>query len=263
MYIDPLNAYGPSGGADLEGYLGRGDVRASIHAQLSPNDVYHIELGNNGYSDYTLLYAACNDHAETQTSMIEVYKWLVTAANLGLPAASKLRTMIISSGDIDPVVAMHGTEAAVNSMGFNVLPGAVRRPWFYNDTATELAVLEQKPPAWGQSLHASNAGVQVGGFTVEYDTGSAAKLHFVTVRDSGHMVPQYAPERVAHVIDTLLLGNKALVPALPEGWDTSSDDEFYGPNSGSFTAWVQDAMTVAPTAKGDVKQGMASNSHLA
>jgi len=55
MYIDPLNAYGIVGGADLPGYLGSEDFRKAVHADQSPNGApggefpYQIEVGNNGY----------------------------------------------------------------------------------------------------------------------------------------------------------------------------------------------------------------------
>ena len=49
MYIDPLNAIGPSGGPDLQGYFNRPEVRTALGADASPNKVYHMEIGNNGY----------------------------------------------------------------------------------------------------------------------------------------------------------------------------------------------------------------------
>merc|ERR1719240_82630 len=74
MYIDPLDAYGPSGGADIPGYLSRPDVRKAFHATASPNKVYHLELGNNGYLNYKMEYAACNNKAKpNDKSMIDVY----------------------------------------------------------------------------------------------------------------------------------------------------------------------------------------------
>jgi len=37
MYMDPLNAYGPVGGPDLEGYLNRPDVQKALNADSSLN----------------------------------------------------------------------------------------------------------------------------------------------------------------------------------------------------------------------------------
>ncbi|KAK3264814.1 hypothetical protein CYMTET_26469 [Cymbomonas tetramitiformis] len=120
MYIDPLNAYGPSGGADLPAFLGREDVRKAMHAEASANKVYHIELGNNGYPEYHLEYLACNPtpNAEIKNSMLDVYRDIVLLSSTGTKSAANLRTVIISSGDIDPVVALHGTENAVEALGY-------------------------------------------------------------------------------------------------------------------------------------------------
>ena len=59
------------------------------------------------------------------------------------------------------------------------------------------------------------------------------------------MVPQYAPQRVEHVIRRLLLGGQQLAPPLPEGWDSEADEVWYGYNStqgGTFSAWARLAM---------------------
>merc|ERR1719498_2219264 len=112
MYIDPLNAFGPVGGANIPGYLNRSDVRVAMHATKSPNVHYHLGLGNNGYSNYKLEYAACNleSHAG-RGSMVQVFQGLLKAAR-SKSSAANLKRIIISSGDIDPVVELHGTEAA-------------------------------------------------------------------------------------------------------------------------------------------------------
>ena len=136
LYIDPLSALGPSGGPDIEGWLGRGDVRAALHATGSPNSVYHLELGNNGYPQYALDYAACNDAAaDGAPSMVDVYREIVAMARADTNAEEEgggLRSVIVSSCDIDPVVDIHGTEVAVTKLGFAVATGGERRPWFYN-----------------------------------------------------------------------------------------------------------------------------------
>jgi len=247
MYVDPLNVYGPSTEVNIPGYIDGN--RKSLGATLSPNKVYHLELGNNGYDNYHLEYAACNNNAVSgMPSMVQVYQAIAAHVKAGTPGAEHLRTIVISSGDIDPVVALQGTEAAVDAMAFPLAPGALRRPWFYNATGTSLEVMEKKPVAWGQALHANDAGVQVGGFTATYDAGPGLELHFVTMRDSGHMVPQYAPQKVEHVIDELLHKNTPLAPVLQKDWDTSSDEKFYGWNTtdgGDFTRWVGSAMSAA------------------
>lgn len=246
MYIDPLNAIGPVSGFDIEGWFNSDEVREAIHATQSPNKVYHMELGNNGYPQYHLEYAACNDDASTNTSMVDVYRDIVALSKNGAGGAANFRRVIISSGDIDPVVNLHGTERAVNKIGFPVRHGEDRRPWFFNSTATDRDTMLSKPVSWGQTLHALFAGPQVGGFTTGYETSTQIRFDFVTVRASGHMVPAYAPLKSLHVITRLLLNGGDLTPALPDGWDTSSDDTFYargatGTQTGTFAQWVNKA----------------------
>lgn len=251
MYIDPLFAVGPSGGADLQGYLNRADVRAALHATLSPNRVYHLELDNNGYQDYTLQYAACNLNPVGELgklSMLDVYRGLVVSA-LHEKVAANFTHIIISSGDLDPVVGPAGTEKAVKALGFPVSSGGDRRPWFYNATATAVEVLAERPVQWGPSLRSLNAGVQIGGFVVNFDTGLPNfAFDFVLMRNSGHMVPGYAPQSSMHVITASLMHGQPLAPRMPQGWTMSNNEDFYGykkPAGGSFTAWVQEAMSAA------------------
>ena len=154
-----MSGAGPLGG-DPEEYLGRSDVRLALNAETSPNAVYHLAIGNNGYPQYTLEYAACNDHAAPGAdSMIQVYQDIVSVASAkGTPF-----NIIVSSGVVDPVVSMKGTEKAVKKIGFPLAQGGDRRPWFFHSTATDTATLVQKPPNWGENLHAQDAGVQVRG----------------------------------------------------------------------------------------------------
>lgn len=246
MYIDPLDALGPSGGANIPGYLGRPEVRKAFHATTSPNKQYHLELGNNGYLNYKLEHRACNNQAKPgDVSMIDVYKSLI-ADKLAKSSAKNLQHVIVSSGDIDSVVNLHGTERAVEQIGLPVIEGGERRPWFYNDSATNLKTLAGKPVQWGPMLRASDAGPQIGGFVTDYNTSVAGlAFQFVSMRASGHMVPQYVPNSAFHVIQNALLQGKTLAPLLPKNWDTSSDEEFYGwkaKNGGAFTNWVSQAM---------------------
>eukprot|EP00933_Yihiella_yeosuensis_P005917 TRINITY_DN110528_c0_g1_i1.p1 TRINITY_DN110528_c0_g1~~TRINITY_DN110528_c0_g1_i1.p1 ORF type:complete len:572 (+),score=100.70 TRINITY_DN110528_c0_g1_i1:62-1777(+) len=249
LYIDPLNAVGPTGGADIPGYLNRADVRKALHADLSPNKVYHLELDNNGYSGYTPEYAACNDHPNGKLgkkSMVDVYRSIASKTQT-TKAAANLKHIIISSGDLDPVVQLAGTEAAVNAIGFPVAEGGDRRPWYYNLTASPADALIERPIQWGPSLRAVDAGVQVGGFIINYDTKvPGLKLDFVVVRNSGHMVPAYAPQKGLHVIQASLLHGAELAPRLMKGWSDLSDEDYYGwkaKKGGAFTAWVNKAMS--------------------
>jgi len=250
MYIDPLNALGPSGGADLSKFVG--SLRSAVNANSSKNAVYHLELGNNGYDGYTIEYAACNQHptgALSHQSMIDVYRRLAEYASKPgeYPAAASLRRILISSGDVDPVVALPGTAAAVRAIGWDESQSG-RLPWFYNCSATPQDTIMRKAAAWGRDLQPHDIGVQMGGFSTMYETGSVM-AEFITFQNSGHMVPAYAPQRALHTLNRILrASDKPMTPPLPADWDEVSDDGFYARNAGGkqkglFATWVQVAMS--------------------
>lgn len=243
LYIDPLNAYGISGGPDLQGYLGSAAIRGALPgASQSPNIPYLLAIGNNGYDQYTIEYAACNDHATgDMDSMVDVWRDVIRRASESNGPGENLRQIMILNGDIDPVVDMHGTETAVHKIGFPIKVGQDRRPWFFNASATNADFVVAKPIAWGPTLRAKGAGAQVGGFVVGFETNGPVQLRFVSVRNSGHMTPAYAPQKTLHTISRGLVGNKLLAPPLQDGWDTLDDTKWYG--GGMFGAWVQDAMS--------------------
>jgi hypothetical protein len=251
MYIDPLNVFGLSGGPNPEAYFNRADVRKALSATAAntPNGVYHLALANNGYPQYTQRWAACNANATPETpSMVDVYRDIVSLSRQ--PSGTNFRTIIISSGVQDPVVSQPGTEAAVSRLGYALIPGGDRRPWFYNDTATDPHTLSVKPFAWGPNLHMIEAGVQLGGFVTNYDTGTAVSLAFTTVHRSGHMVPAYSPQSAMRVIHKGLLEGLPICPPLPNNWDNVPDSQFYAldgqkkANPGMFAQWIVQAMIV-------------------
>jgi hypothetical protein len=162
----------------------------------------------------------------------------------------------VSNGDIDPVINLHGTEAAVRALGYPAKEGEPRRPWFFNQTAADSGTVLRKPVTWGEALVATDAGAQVGGFVEAFDVGGrdeddegappVVDLKFLTVRNSGHMVPAYTPQRAAHVLEAALLGGRPLSPPLPKGWDSESDAAFYardGGAPGTFAKWAREAMS--------------------
>ena len=104
-----------------------------------------------------------------------------------------------------------------------------------------------KPWAWGQTLHTKNSGPQIGGFTRNFNTASNIDFHFVTVRDSGHMTPAYAPLRVLHMINHTLLNGEFLSTLLPSDFESVDDTTFYGTDTsaGIFTKWVLKNMAEA------------------
>ena len=210
MYIDPLNAFGPST-VKPPGYLNLQDVKIALNANQSKNKVYHIEIGNNGYPNYHSEYSACNNNPDRKTSdMLDIYKEIIMMSKEQKPSTLNFKTIIVSSGDIDPVVNLHGTEKAIEALNLTEVNGGVRRPWFFNGTGTDMGTIVEKPWAWGQTLHTKNSGPQIGGITRNFNTTSNVDFHFVTVRDSGHMTPAYAPLRVLHMINHTLVNHKFL-----------------------------------------------------
>mmetsp|Transcript_117224 Transcript_117224/g.250503 ORF Transcript_117224/g.250503 Transcript_117224/m.250503 type:complete len:103 (+) Transcript_117224:1635-1943(+) len=96
-------------------------------------------------------------------------------------------------------------------------------------------------------LYATDAGVQVGGFVTDFDTGVEGFMFaFVTARASGHAVPQYRPQLTFHEINRVLLCGKPLAPQLPTDMSTSSGESFYGWNTregGAFAEYINLAMS--------------------
>ena len=248
MYIDPLNAFGPSGGPNLPGYLNLQDVKTALNANGSKNKVYHIEIGNNGYPNYHSEYSACNNNPDRKTSdMLDIYKEIMMMSKEQKPSTLNFKTIIVSSGDIDPVVNLHGTEKAIEALNLTEVNGGVRRPWFFNGTGTDMGTIVEKPWAWGQTLHTKNSGPQIGGFTRNFNTTCNVDFHFVTIRDSGHMTPAYAPLRVLHMINHTLVNHKFLSTVLPSNFESVDDTTFYGTedSAGIFTKWVLENMEQA------------------
>ena len=58
-----------------------------------------------------------------------------------VPSTLNFKTIIVSSGDIDPVVNLHGTERAIEALNLTELDGGVRRPWFFNGTGTDILTI--------------------------------------------------------------------------------------------------------------------------
>ena len=64
MYIDPLNAFGPSeyDGPDVQRYLDSSNVRKVLGVEHSMP--YFMEIGNNGYDQYTIEYVTLQYHLQ-------------------------------------------------------------------------------------------------------------------------------------------------------------------------------------------------------
>lgn len=187
LYIDPLNALGVAGGGgDVQGYLGSAEVRDALG--VSSTLPYFLEIGNNGYPQYDLQFAACNNDAKSGAdSMVQIWRDIVTEHRRS--SSSDSLELLVLNGDLDGIVGLHGTESAVQKIDYKSTNA--RRPWFYNATATPPETLLEKPLPWGPSLRNKNAGPQIGGFVTNYETGQDdVRLRFVTVRAAGHMTPR-------------------------------------------------------------------------
>ena len=259
MYIDPLNALGPSsfGDADVQSYLNSSAVRRALGVEHSLP--YFMEIGNNGYDQYTIeyvvvchvklnskrktlytlhRYSACNDNVdsnETLPSMIDVWRDVIGLAS---KRNDRNTEIMILNGDLDGIVGLKGTERAVREIGHGVV-SEQRRLWFYNASGTPDHVLMKKSIGWGPTLRSRDAGSQIGGFVLRVGIPSDnVRLRFVTIREAGHMTPAYAPMKTLHTLHAMF-EERELAPQFPENFFDVSDDEFY--NSGVFADWVVDA----------------------
>jgi cathepsin A (carboxypeptidase C) len=210
-WLNDLSLYGPSAVVrddvpgtldfDMSTWMARADVRAALHVEDAPADVWP---GPSDDWSYESQWGACNDAAPPGTpSMVDFYRYL----------APRLRRTIVFNGDTDPCVSYEGTRAAVEAVGFPKLDGGAQRPYFVNATGVPLALLDEKPLLFGPSLAVVPAGPQFGGHVTDYANG----LAFVTVHGSGHMVPQFRPRAGLHLLRKLVRGGAFAPPMRSQG----------------------------------------------
>mmetsp|Transcript_5254 Transcript_5254/g.14863 ORF Transcript_5254/g.14863 Transcript_5254/m.14863 type:complete len:549 (-) Transcript_5254:207-1853(-) len=215
-------------------WMMRPDVRRALHVEASPAKVWPGPP--EGWA-YTSDYSACNRAPEGTPSMIDFYRQI----------APRLATTIVFNGDVDPCVSYEGTRAAIEKVGFAVLPGGDYRPWFYDHAGAALKTLQEKPTLFGKNLQLRGAGPQFGGHVVNYEHN----LSFVTVHGSGHMVPQFQPQAAGRLLSRLLTGD-AFAPPLPTGAELGAmgDAEF----DAAVDRWTEAARAAAAAAAppGDV-----------
>jgi hypothetical protein len=204
MYIDDYSFFAPIDNSEEEymaAFMTSESVQKALHVQQSPTKTW--PSASQGFH-YAKEYDACNWGGDIiiPKSMIDIYREI----------APLLDRTWVYNGDTDPCVSYEGTRTAVKRVGFNELDGGGYRPWFYNQTATTVEVLMEKPPLFGPNLLLQNMGSQYAGHVVNYEQG----LAFVTIHGSGHMVPQFRPQAALHFLE-MFLNSKGDKPKDPQG----------------------------------------------
>lgn len=230
-WINDLTLYGPAAVVpfDMPGSLNyktaqwmmRDDVKKALHVDTAPTKSWP---GPGKKWSYISQFSACNDEAPPGTpSMVDFYRNI----------APRMRKTIVYNGDTDPCVSYEGTRDAIQSVGFDVLPGGSYRPWFFNATAATVEFMQEKPLLFGPSLSLVDAGAQFGGHVVNYDHN----LTFITVHGSGHMVPQFRPRAALRILENLITASGRFAePLLDDAKLSSMTDD-------AFNKWL-DAYTV-------------------
>ncbi|KAI3989513.1 hypothetical protein MKX01_035275, partial [Papaver californicum] len=122
------------------------------------------------------IHAKENLNWELCTDNIEYYHDLGSMIPYHKNLTARGYHAIIFSGDHDMCVPFTGSEAWTRSLGYKIVDEW--RPWFFND--------------------------QVAGYTQGYDHN----LTFLTVRGSGHTVPEYKPKEALAFFTRWLAGEK-------------------------------------------------------
>lgn len=98
------------------------------------------------------------------------------------PTLIKSLRVLIYNGDVDACVPYVGNEQWTSKMGFPVKSG------------------------WHSWTVPSDFGPQVGGYATVYDVTAPGEFSFITVHDSGHMVPEYQPEKALAMFNRYMAG---------------------------------------------------------
>jgi serine carboxypeptidase-like clade I len=186
MYIDDYSFFAPIDNSEEEymaAFMTSDAVQKALHVQQSPSKTW--PYASQGFH-YAKEYDACNwgNDVIIPKSMIDINREIVPL----------LDPTWVDNGDTDPCVSYEGTRTAVKRVGLKELDGGGYGSWFYNQTASTVEVLVEKPPLFGPNLLLQNMGLQFAGHVVNYEEG----LAFVTIHGSGHMVPQFRPQAALH-----------------------------------------------------------------
>ncbi|KAL3915981.1 MAG: hypothetical protein SGILL_005387, partial [Bacillariaceae sp.] len=150
LYIDDYSLFAPVSTLEDEymtKYMNRNDVKVALHVEETPIDDWPFPKA--GF-DYTKEYNACNwqeDILFPNISMVDIYMDIVP----------KLDRTWIYNGNTDPCVSYEGTREAVKQILQPELDGGGYRPWFYNQTASPIGVLEEKAILFGPNLVAQDS----------------------------------------------------------------------------------------------------------
>jgi len=156
-------------------YLNRNDVQAALHVGVA--NVHTWGPCGNGAKDLQ------------SSALLKQHRLSMSQQNLMAPnnALGDLYKKIlitlpvlIYSGDVDQCVPYYYSDNWVRDLAYPV--NTPWRPWTYGPSSN----------------------IQVGGYTMSYQAANV--LTFLTVRNSGHMVPQYQPVAALTMFTRYLAG---------------------------------------------------------
>ena len=153
-------------------YLNNAQVQAALHTSRANVSTWGPcgntdKAGRHALSDHRAFLHSQGLMAPSQT-LAALYQKLI----MQLP-------ILIYSGDVDQCVPYYYSDGWIRQLGYSATTEWM--PWMYG----------------------TNSNQQVGGYTTHFNTRN---LTFVTVKDSGHMVPQYAPEAALTLFRRFLSG---------------------------------------------------------
>ena len=124
---------------------------------------------------------AANNPKRMSADMLDVYKDIIMMSKAERPSTLNFKSIIVASGDIDPVVNLHGTEAAIEALNLVELD-EVREDHGFFQAKARMVIPSEQALGLGPNLHTGDAGPQMGGFHRNFNTTTKMSFHFVTVK---------------------------------------------------------------------------------
>lgn len=173
------------------------DVCTSTKAPTAPKATAGLREGSNNNAGCATNYDPCRDDRTTTYLNSPLVKaaihanasitWAGCSDIVNYSRADLLSSMLptydflfteglqilVFSGDVDAIVPTLGTRSWLSKLALKEVAG--NKPWY--------------------------VGSQVGGWVTQYD-----KLTFATIRNAGHMVPEWQGERGLHLVKQFLAG---------------------------------------------------------